>query len=337
MLLVTGGGGFVMSHLVGRWLARDPNARVVVVDRSPMNPALAQLLGESVSRVEWLEADVLDTADVLGDTARESIEYVVHGAAVTSINRYVHADGHGKPGLSGARSSISTNVDGALSILGLASKLPALKRLINVSSGSVYADKSTAGLAVPEDRFVNPEDIYGITKYTAELFTRFASKQLGLPATSVRLSGVFGPMDRETSTRTVVCIPNAIAQAAITGKKMRVRALEAVGDFIHADDVGDAIIALLEASKINFDAYNIAAGKTVQIGELLSVAKRLYPHFEFEELGAGPVDIDYLPTQRSGRWGAYDLARISSDTDWQPRDVEDSFSSYIEFVAAREA
>ena len=334
MLLVTGGGGFVMSHLVARWLARDANARVIVLDSAPMSPVFKQFLGESTARIDWLETDVVRATSVLSKSTLDSIQYVVHGAAVTSINRYVHADGRGNPGLSGARSSISTNIDGALCILGLAEKMPALKRLINVSSGSVYADSSTDGLALPEDRFIDPEDIYGITKYTAELFTRFAKKELGVPATSVRLSGVFGPMDRQTSARTVVCIPNAIAHGAVTGSRMRARALNAVGDFIHADDVGDAIIALLEADQINFDAYNIAAGRTVRIGQLLAIAQTLHPSFEFEESDAEPVDINYHATQRTGRWGAYALDRISADTSWQPRAVEDSFRSYVEFVAA---
>ena len=333
MLLVTGGGGFVMGHLVHRWLSGHRGSRVVVVDHCPMHPVYGAFLGDLASRVDWVETDVRDTAKVLNGSLLDAIEYVVHGAAVTSINRYVHADGPGVPGLAGASASISINIDGALAMLDLAAKMPTLKRYINVSSGSVYADASTDGLAVPEDKFVNPEDIYGITKYSGELFTRFAARQLGVPAVSVRLSGVFGSLDRQTQDRTVVCIPNQIAHAAVGGGRLRARALDAIGDFIHADDVGDAITALLETPKTNFDAYNIAAGKTVSIGELLSMAKASQPGFEFEESGTGGVDIDYLATQRTGRWGAYDLTRIQADTSWQPREIGVSFPSYIEFVA----
>lgn len=86
----------------------------------------------------------------------------------------------------------------------------------------------------------------------------------------------------------------------------------AVGDFIHADDVADAIIALL------------ALG-----GERI-------PGLRFEARESGEVDIDYDPHRRTGRWGAYDLSRIRADTGWRPRSLRESFHDYIDWLARSE-
>ena len=68
-----------------------------------------------------------------------------------------------------------------------------------------------------------------------------------MPSASVRLSAVFGPMDRETRSRHVRCVPWLIAHLAIAGEELRVSAYDAVGDWIHASDVAEAITRLLRA------------------------------------------------------------------------------------------
>ena len=335
MLLVTGGGGFVMGHVVCRWLVQHSETQVLVVDTLPMDVALQHKLGASASRVEWIQGDVRNLDSLIPATHFEQIEFVVHGAAVTSISHRVHADGPGKPGLGAARTSVLTNIDGALAVLGLIPQLPNLMRVVNVSSGSVYASASEHQ-PLPEDQSVAPEDLYAISKRCGEDFVEFARRELDAPVVSVRLSGVFGPLDRETPSRAVSCVPKRFANALAEQRELSVRSLDAAGDFIHADDVADAILALLDAAHLSHPVYNVAAGELSSLRHLAAYAAELDAGFAVRETGDSSAEIDYEAHRTSGRWGAYDVSRIPADTGWSPGALRERFQSYVlEYKKAR--
>jgi UDP-glucose 4-epimerase len=244
----------------------------------------------------------------------------------------LYANGRDKPELAGARPSIDINIDGTLNVLSWAQTLPALECLVNVSSGSVYAETGPERIPLPEDGYVAPEGLYAITKYTGELFTSFSAREFGLPAVSVRLSGVFGPMDRITPTRDVICAPKAIAQRALAGEVVRTSSLDGVGDFIQAGDVATAIIALLRATNRQRDVYNVASGETASIEDLLEYTREKIPKLDYTLTGAGDFDVDYDPARRTGRWGAYDISRVHGDTGWSPRPLRESLHEYIDWL-----
>ena len=331
-LLVTGGGGFVMSNLVKRWLIDHPSDRVIVVDTMALDAHLAQFFGPLGSRIDWQTGDVLDRGvwQRLGNDP--NINYLVHGAAATSMLRQVHSQGPGRPGLGGARHNISVNIDGTLNVLEFAASLPNLKRLVHVSSGSVYAQYGPETRALREDEFVVPEGLYGISKFTGEALCRFCADEFNLPACVVRLSGVYGPMDRVTPSRDVQCVPKLIAQSGLTGRTLRVLSIKALGDFINAEDVSTGIISLLLVNSLNHDIYNIAAGQTNTIGELIEIAREMLPRLTTQEGTSPPLDIDYDPARVLGRWGAYDISRINQDTGWKPRPLREAFHSYISWL-----
>ena len=216
-ILVTGGGGFVMSNLVKRWLSHHPSERAIVVDTTAFDANLERFFQPVVTRLDWQVGDVLDRGLWQRLSSNVDIDYLVHGAAATSILRHVHAEGPGKPGLAGARDNIAVNIDGALNVLEFAASLPKLKRMVHVSSGSVYGTGGPTDRPVREHECVEPEGLYGVSKFAGEAFCRFAADELDLPAWVVRLSGVYGPMDRVTAYRDVQCAPNVIVHRALNG------------------------------------------------------------------------------------------------------------------------
>ncbi len=331
-LLVTGGNGFVMSNLVLRWLVDAPQEQAIIVDASPPDELARAFFAPVAPRLAFITSDVLSEALWTGLAGREDIQYVVHGATITSIERHVHAEGPGRPGLIGAQRSIDTNIAGTLNVLSWAQSLPDLRSLVNVSSGSVYPETGPEGTPLAEDGPVSPSGIYAITKYTAELFTAYSARELGLRAVSVRLSGVFGPMDRQTPARDVTCAPKAVAQRALAGEVVRIRSLEGIGDFIQAGDVATAIIALLKADGRRHPVYNVAAGETATIAELLDYTREKLPGLEYTLTQQDGLDVDYDPARRSGRWGAYDISRIHADTGWRPRPLRQSLHEYIDWL-----
>ena len=113
---------------------------------------------------------------------------------------------------------------------------------------------------------------------------------------------------------------------------VRLRSREAVGDFINAEDVGSAIVSLLRAASLQHPIYNVAAGETCTIGELIDTAREKIPRLVTEVGELDTLDIDYDPSQTHGRWGAYDIAKIRHDTGWKPRPLREAFHSYIGWV-----
>jgi UDP-glucose 4-epimerase len=118
-------------------------------------------------------------------------------------------------------------------------------------------------------------------------------------------------------------------------KRVRVNSLDAVGDYIHAEDVAHAIVSLLHPPRLRYSAYNIAAGTTSTLGDLMQWAAEKAPGFHAQITAAGEADILQDETLRDGMWGAYDISRIFSETGWKPRPVREAFHAYMDWIAAQ--
>lgn len=126
-----------------------------------------------------------------------------------------------------------------------------------------------------------PRRLYGISKLASELITERYGDLFGLSTASVRPSSVYGTMDRVTASRNFRHVPNRIAHMALEGRgEVRVNTLDAVGDYIHVEDVTDAIIALLRAPRLNYAAYNVANGVTASVGDIVGWVAEKVPGFQ---------------------------------------------------------
>ena len=139
-------------------------------------------------------------------------------------------------------------------------------------------------------------------------------------------------MDRETAARDVRSAPRIIAEKALAGEPVRVRALKGAGDFVYAGDVAGAVVSLLEADQLQHSVYNVAAGALTSIGELVTAFRVWLEDLRAEEIPTGEVDLDYPPEQRYGRFGAYDISRIHADTGWGPRPLVDAVGEYLDWL-----
>jgi UDP-glucose 4-epimerase len=206
-----------------------------------------------------------------------------------------------------------------------------------VSSGSVYKNHGPdrPGEPLPEDGYVMPRRLYGVSKLASELITERYGELFGLSTASVRVSSVYGTMDRMTASRNFRHAPNRIAHMAVEGvKRVRVNSLDAVGDYIHAEDVAHAVVSLLRAPVLRYSVYNIAAGVTAALGDLMAWAAEKAPGFHARIDAAGEADILQDETLRDGMWGAYDISRIFSETGWKPRPVREALHAYINWITA---
>ena len=336
-LLVTGATGFVMSVLARHWLETDPTARLVVLDASPLDAAAQRYFASYTKRLAVIVADITQPGAWEAALAAHKVTHIVHGATITPLSRGTVAEARREPEAENPARIVDVNVMGTVAVLEWARKLSKLERFIYVSSGAVYKHHGPdrPGEPLPEDGYVMPRRLYGISKLASELITERYGDLFGLQTASVRPSSVYGPMDRVTASRNFRHVPNRIAHLALDGVAcVRVNTLDAVGDYVHVEDVASAIVSLLRARHLRYSAYNIACGATSSIRDMVGWAAEKVPGFRAEIVPAEQADIVQDPTRSDGMWGAYDVSRISAETGWRPRPMREALHAYMDWIAS---
>ena len=329
-LLVTGGTGFVMSHVVRNWLERHASASVVSVDIAPPDVLAQRFFEPFRDRLIVITGDVRDPHLLTEIPEKEAITHVVCGAAMTpSI---------GTSEKTRAAMIAGVNIMGPVHCLEFARTLPRLQRMVHVSTGSVYGDGGPAdGGPLPEDGYVRPfpATLYPITKLSGEMLARRWQEMFALPLHIVRLASVYGPMDRPTPGRDFACAPHVMLHKALSGEPWSVAGRDAVGDYIHAGDVGRAICDLLEADALRHDVYNIASGEPTTLASLSRLVCAVVPGATWSEAAPDErADVVGIPGRRTGAWGAYDVSRIHADAGWSPRPLREGLADYAAWITA---
>lgn len=336
-LLITGGTGFVMSVVAREWLDRHPDRRAVILDRAGLDDTAQAWFAPVRDRLTVIEGDVRDAASWAAQLDGHAISAVVHGATVTPISRGSADEAARLPpeALAPAR-IVDVNLMGTVQVLEWARRNPALKRFIYVSSGSVYRHNGPdwSREPLPEDGYVAPLTLYGISKFASEMVVNRYADLFGLSAASVRLSSIYGPMDRATESRDFRHVPNRVAQMALDGETIRPNSLAPVGDYLHSVDAARAILALAEASRLRYRHYNVASGVTATIGDIIGWAAERVPGVRYEVTDEARANVIQDPALATGMWGAYDISRLERDTAWRPREGRVAFHDYMDWLVA---
>ena len=152
----------------------------------------------------------------------ETITHVVHAAIIAHVPEWEQAT---------PRIFLDVNIGGTVNMLEWARALPALERFVYFSTGGVYGDPGPGSPTgpQPEDGPFNPPELYPISKLACEAICRRYAELFGLDLRITRLSGVFGPMERRTTGRTIMSAGHAIAAALCEGRPLRVTRAEPRG------------------------------------------------------------------------------------------------------------
>lgn len=246
-ILITGGAGFIGSHLVERLIARQE--RVEVLD------SLAR------GRRDWLPAGV-DLYEVdLRD--RESVRRVVEGLRPEVV---VHlAALHFIPDVDGAPElARQVNVEGTRNLLSALAAAPPLF-LLFASTAAVYPDRAGP---IPESCPPAPLDLYGKTKVAGEkLLARFGG-ETGTRCVTARLFNVIGK--RETNPHIV---PELIRQLKSGATSLSLGKLDSTRDYTDVVDVADALALLLLRPNLRETVFNVGSGRGVSVTELVSACE----------------------------------------------------------------
>ena len=291
--LITGGAGFIGSHLVQRFV--DVGYQVSVLDNfSTGNRSYIQNLIDE-KKISLIVGDVTDAK--VCDEITKGIEVVVHLAAHVSVQ-----ESRAKPEL-----TQQTNVVGTFNMLQACIKNQ-VRRFINISSSAVYGDLDQ--LPVTENSPTIPTSLYGSTKLTQENDARVFSKLYGLETISLRFFNVFGPRQSSNSSY-AAAIPAFIKNAlnhepsTIYGDGQQTR------DFIYVLDVVNAIEAAVEAPRAEGQVYNVGTGNKISILELSQEIQKICGSSQnplFQDRRDGDILHSYS-----------DITKIQNELQWKPK------------------
>src|SRR3954471_14960401 len=252
--LVTGGAGFVGSHLAEELLRRGHRVRIADNFVTGKRANIAHLCN-----AQLLEGDLADTA--FAERAAANVDYVLHQAAIPFGPRSVEDPW----------TSNRANVDATLSVL-MASRKAGVKRVVYAASSSAYGNTPT--LPKREDMPTNPRSPYALQKLVGEHYCRMFTELYGLPTVCTRYFNVFGPRQDPSSPYSGVI--SLFTSALLSGRRPVIYGDgEQSRDFTFVANVVHGVLLACEAPNIAGEMVNLAAGGRISLNDLVRVLNRI--------------------------------------------------------------
>ena len=282
--IVTGGAGFIGSHLVDALLAENISVRVIDNYSTGRPENLAHVAGQ----VELVEADFAKSGS--WQKLFQDTDWVFHLGALADI----------VPSIQRPADYFQANVDGTFNVLE-AAKNAGVKRFVYAASSSCYGipDKYPTSEAAE----ISPQYPYALTKRLGEELVMHWAQLYNLPAIALRLFNVYGPRSRTSGTYGAVL-------GVFLAQKLANKPFTVVGDgtqtrdFTYVTDVANAFLTAAQSSVCE-EIFNVGSGETVSVNRLV------------ELLGG---EVTYIPKRPGEPDCTYaDIAKIRRDLKWQPK------------------
>lgn len=284
--IVTGGAGFIGSHLVDKLLADGHDVRVIDNFSTGRPDNLAHHKG--CASLELVQADICDLDKIR--PLFDGIDRVFHLAALADI----------VPSIVNPVAYFNSNVSGTMCVMECA-RQAGVKKVVYAASSSCYGIPDHC--PTPETAEARPQYPYALTKYLGEQTVLHWSKVYKLPAVALRLFNVYGPRSRTSGTYGAVI-------GVFLAQKLNNKPFTVVGDgsqtrdFIFVTDVAAAFAAAAE-SDVSGEAMNVGSGGTYSINRLV------------ELLGGDKIHIPKRPGEPDCTFA--DTAKISRLLNWKPK------------------
>jgi nucleoside-diphosphate-sugar epimerase len=252
--LVTGGAGFIGSHLTEELIRRGHQVRVVDNLSTGKRQNLAHL-----PAAEFLEGDLADLS--VARRAVEGIEYVLHQAAIPSVPRSVQDP----------VTSNRANIDASLNVL-VAARDAGVKRVVYAGSSSAYGNQPT--LPKVETMPTAPLSPYALQKLVAEQYCQMFTQLYGLETVTIRYFNVFGPRQDPSSPYSGVI--SLFIRALCEGRQPTIYGDgEHTRDFTYVANVVDGVLRACEAPGASGEVINVATGGRISLNQLFRAVREL--------------------------------------------------------------
>lgn len=285
MAVVTGGAGFIGSHMVDLLLGEGFRVHVIDNLSGGRESNLAPHAGDRRLAAEW--RDILDVAP--DDPLFRGARYVFHFAGIGDI----------VPSIESPADYMAVNVQGTVRVLE-AARANGIGKLVYAASSSCYG---LADTPTRENHPIRPQYPYALSKYLGEQSVLHWHQVYGLPANSIRIFNAYGTRSRTSG-----------AYGAVFGvflrQKLAGRPFTVVGDgtqrrdFLYASDVARAFLAAA-TTEFAGEIWNLGAGRPQSVNRLV------------ELLGGETVRIPERPGEPKVTWA--DIAKITRELDWRPQ------------------
>ena len=246
--LVTGGAGFIGSHLAEELLRHGHRVRIVDNFVTGKRHNLASLHG-----AELFEGDLAETA--FAERATQGIDYVLHQAAIPSVPRSIDDPW----------TSNRSNIDATLSVL-MGSRKAGVKRVVYAASSSAYGNTPT--LPKREDMPPSPRSPYALQKLVGEHYCRMFTELYGLPTVCTRYFNVFGPRQDPGSPYSGVI--SLFTSALLSGRRPVIFGDGAqTRDLTYVANVVSGVLLACEAPNVAGEMMNLAVGGRISLNQLV--------------------------------------------------------------------
>ena len=286
-VLVTGGAGFIGSHIVDRLLARSHTVHVL----DDLSSGSKKNLAAGVP---------LHELDMRSDKARELVEklapdFIVHAAAQVSVRISME-----QPAL-----DTDLNVTGLINILTPLRDRKGTHVVFLSSGGAVYGEQES--FPAPETHRIMPESVYGLWKRVGELYLEFWSRVWGVTSIALRLSNVYGPRQNPHGEAGVVAI---FCERLLAGKSITVNGTgKQTRDFVYVEDVAEAVGRAVDTRAVG--EFNVGTSRETTITEL---AERL------RDMACPKAEIHYADAKAGEQMrSCIDVAKAKKVLGWTPK------------------
>ncbi len=300
-ILVTGGSGFIGSHLCRSLLVKEHE--IFVLSRTPKKKNMVSL--SELKNFHAVTGDIQDLPKLRKLMETNKMDAVIHLAACAS-------DRH----MESARNFMcfNTNVKGTLNVLHACflSKVP---KMIYASAMGVYG--KPIHLPVEESHPRNPRDFYSLTKLHGENYCNFYAQNFNLHNVVLRYAGVYG------SGKNKGAVYNFTKQVMKGETPDIASTLNPTRDFVYVEDVVSATMKALNiADEITFDTFNIGSGRETSVKELLG---------KIIKITGEDIDFEYSPEQSADRF-VLDITKAHKVLDYRPRPFDRSLAEFVRLI-----
>ena len=314
-ILVTGGAGFIGSHLVDRLLS-EGDWRISVVDdfNDFYSPSIKrENIREHLAnqRYQLVEADIRNSASLEKAFAETHFDCIVHLAARAGV----------RPSLKEPRLYVETNVNGTLNVLEMARR-HGVKQFVFGSSSSVYGVNEKVPFA-EEDPIFNPISPYAATKAAGELICHTYSHLYDMRIVCLRFFTVYGARQRPDLAI------HKFAKLISEGKPIPVFGDGSTRrDYTHIDDIIAGVRAAVDYDRTNYEVINLGESRTVELRELIALIEN--------ELGTR-AEIDRQPPQPGDVPQTFaDISKARRLLNYNPQtQIEIGIERFIEWFKSR--
>jgi nucleoside-diphosphate-sugar epimerase len=253
--LVTGGAGFIGSHIVEALVKK--NHDVIVLDNFRLGRE--KNLFPVMDKIQLVEGDIRDEKLVLKLT--KDVDFIFHQAAASSSPMFMQ----------NLREALSINIDGFATLLNVARENGA-KRVVHASTSSIYGNNP---LPLREDMKLTPPNFYSVSKLACENLAKVFSNEYGVQTVGFRYMSVYGP--REESKGIYANLASQFLWAIIKNERPVIYGDGSqTRDFVFVKDVVKAnLLAMDMSKKISGEVINVGTGKATSLNELVSILNKI--------------------------------------------------------------